>query len=84
MGLLKSSSEGGLITNEYAPRDFTSKVELDLQLDAQLEDEIWLVEDPSVAEIRPEVPEPHYMKTPAKRTVSAPLRPRQDCKPHTC
>ena len=77
MGLLKPSSEGGLITNEYAPRDFTSKIELDLQLDAQIEDEIWLVEDPSIAEIQPKMPEPQV----AARTAPPPvkqLQPRRD------
>lgn len=42
MGLLRSSDKGGLVCNEYAPRDFTSNVELNLLLDATLEDEVML------------------------------------------
>eukprot|EP01083_Nonionella_stella_P149292 473913_1 len=45
MGLLIPASEGGLVCNEYAPRDFTSKICLDLQLGACLEDELWLTRD---------------------------------------
>ncbi|MES1919447.1 hypothetical protein MHBO_001279 [Bonamia ostreae] len=42
MGLLTPSSKGGLVCNEYAPRDFTSERELPLLKNATLEDEVLL------------------------------------------